>query len=98
MKLLYDWLVLPPAVLIDCVLLCLFGLAALVPPTLAWHCTVKVIESNEFTWRDYPAKPRRIKTRIVAFVVSAYVALVCMVAVYELPHVFYKIVGPENSN
>lgn len=98
MKWVYDWLVLTPASAVDYVLLCLFGLAALVPPILAWHCTIKIMDENGIDWKDFPARPSRPITWIVALAVLAYVATVCFVAVGEIPHVFYKIAGPEDSN
>jgi hypothetical protein len=99
-KLLYDWLILPPAVLIDYALLCLFGLAALVPPLLAWHCTVRFIETGQLklTFQAYPARPRRLISWVAAIVVSTYVLLICLTAVHELPRVFYRITDSEDSN
>ena len=91
MKLLYDWVILPPAVFIDYVLFCLFGLSALVAPSVAWHCTVKLIESDELTWRDYPARPKRALSWVAAVVITTYVTLVCLTAVSELPRIFYTI-------
>jgi hypothetical protein len=97
-KSLFDWLILVPAAAIDYVLLCLFGLAALVPPILAWHCTIKLMDDNGIDWKNFPAIPSRPITWVVAIVIAAYAAAVCIAAVGELPHVFYKIAGPENSN
>jgi hypothetical protein len=97
-SLLFDWLILAPAAATDYLLLCLFGLAALVPPILAWHCAIKLMDENGVDWKDFPARPNRPITWVVAIVIAAYLAIVCGVAVFELPHVFYKIAGPENSN
>jgi hypothetical protein len=77
-----------PAAAIDYVLLCLFGLAALVPPTLAWHRTIKLMDENGIDWKDFPATPNRPITWVVAFVIAAYVTIVCGMAFFELPHAF----------
>jgi hypothetical protein len=82
--------------LIDTVLISLFALVALGIPALAWHCVVNLLDGGN--WRKFPAKPARLSTRIVAAAVSIYIALVCLVAVSELPRAFYRIVGSENSN
>jgi hypothetical protein len=98
MRLLYDWFVLKPATAVDYVFLCLFGLAALVPPILAWHCIVKMMDENGIDWKGFPARPGRLTTWIVAITVSAYVAVVCVVAVSEIPYVFYEIAGPNDPD
>jgi hypothetical protein len=97
-KSLYDWLILPPAVVIDYALYCLLGHCFSCCAQAAWHCTIKLIDENRIDWKDYPARPSRAITWVVAIAISAYVAIVCVTAIYELPRVSYKIAGPENSN
>jgi hypothetical protein len=97
-KLLYDWLVLPPAVVIDYALYCLFGIVALVTPSVAWHCTVKLIDESRIDWKGYPARPRRAITWAAAIVISLYVAIVCVAAIYELPRAFHWLASHEDPD
>lgn len=96
MKLLYDWFIALPARIIDYLLLVAFGFVMLIPPNVAWYCTVSLVESKKLNWRDWTTRPSRVTSWIAAIVVTTYVTLVCLAAVHELPRVFYWVAGPEN--
>jgi hypothetical protein len=98
MMALFDWLVIGPAKFVDYLLLCALGFAAFVPPVLAWHWTIKLMEPTTLRPQDFPGAPSRPLTWITAFAISTYVFLVCGAAVYELPRVYHAMFDDENPN
>jgi hypothetical protein len=74
---LFDWFILTPALLIDYLLLLFVGVAGLLPPMMAWHYTVKIVESD--------LTSRRVVSWPIAAVVAGYVMGVLLTAIDELP-------------
>jgi uncharacterized membrane protein YidH (DUF202 family) len=89
LRLVFDWFVESPALLLSYLIVCLLGFAPLVATTATWVYFIKYLEGHS------EGRPRKFSTWIVVAVAAVYVFLVTGLAVYELPRAI-RLITAEN--
>ncbi len=94
LKLFFDWLVLPVAILVAYLSACLIGMTLMVTPALSWHWTIKIVEpKSPGLGGGFPERPRSFSTGIIAGLAALYAFAVTAAAVHNLPRVMSAIMN-----